>query len=119
MRLEELYQDIGGNYRSVLERLGQEERVEKFVSLFLKDDSYQTFIQAFEAGNVEGAFRAVHTLKGVCLNLSFDMLYEWTSDLTEALRKADLSKAAELFPEFMKCYEKHIQVIEKYVQQII
>ena len=119
MRLEQLYQEIGGNYRSVIERLRQEERVEKFVLLFLQDDSYPTFIQAFEKGDVECAFRAVHTLKGVCVNLSFDTLYHIASEMTEALRNADLCKAAELqlLPEFITCYESHIQMIGSYVNK--
>ena len=104
-------------YRSVIERLRQEERVEKFVLLFLKDDSYPTFIQAFEKGDVECAFRAVHTLKGVCMNLSFDTLYHIASGMIEALRNADLCKAAELLPEFITCYERHIQMIGSYVNK--
>ena len=72
MMLEELYQEIAGNYQDIRERLRKEERIEKFVLLFLKDTSYQDMLQAWEQGNLETAFRAVHTLKGVCMNLSFD-----------------------------------------------
>ena len=74
MMLEELYQEIAGNYQDIRERLRKEERIEKFVLLFLKDTSYQDMLQAWEQGNLETAFRAVHTLKGVCMNLSFDKL---------------------------------------------
>ena len=31
----------------------------------------------------EEAFRAAHTLKGVCLNLGFDELYEVSAEITE------------------------------------
>ncbi|EJW92918.1 HPt domain protein, partial [gut metagenome] len=93
MSLEELYQRIDGNYQSIIERLRTEERVRKFVLLFLQDTSFCSFQEALEKGNVEEAFRAVHTLKGVCMNLSFDGLLQVSSDLTEALREKDLEAA--------------------------
>ena len=64
MTLEALYQEIEGNYRSVAQRLRTEERIKKFVLLFLKDSSYQAFLEAWEQEDGEAAFRAVHTLKG-------------------------------------------------------
>jgi HPt (histidine-containing phosphotransfer) domain-containing protein len=116
MNLEGLYQKIGGNYRSITERLGKEERIEKFVRLFLKDHSYQTLTEAMEQGKVEEAFRAAHTLKGVCMNLSFDALYKISSNITESLRGKDTVHAAEEFMELETCYEKHVQAIREYVE---
>ncbi len=116
MTLERFYQEIGGNYQSIMERLRNEERIEKFIRLFLQDQSYQTLIQAMEQGNTEEAFRAVHTLKGVCMNLSFDALYEISSSMTEYLRENDTIHAAEAFMELETCYEKHVQAIQLYVE---
>jgi len=39
---------------------------------------------------VKEAFRAAHTLKGVCQNLGFTNLYQPTCDLTEVLRTGTL-----------------------------
>lgn len=114
MTLEELYQEIGGNYQSVKERLRREDRIEKFVLLFLKDGSYESFWQAWERGSTEDAFRAVHTLKGVCMNLSFDALYRVSSMLTECLRGNDMSGAAALLPDFAACYQAHCCAIRAY-----
>jgi len=50
MTLEELYREIAGNYQDIRERLRKEERIERFVLLFLKDTSYQTMRQAWEQG---------------------------------------------------------------------
>ena len=47
MTLEQLYQEIAGNYADIKDRLRKEERIEKFVFLFLKDTSYQTMVQGF------------------------------------------------------------------------
>lgn len=114
MTLQQLYEEIGGNYQSMKERLVKEERIEKFVLLFLKDQSYQTFLKAIEQGDEKEAFRAIHTLKGVCMNLSFDRLFQISSEVTEYLRAKDLNGAAAFLPELEQCYEKHFQAICAY-----
>ena len=53
---------------------------------FLDDGSYQELVNALKEGRDEDAFRAAHTLKGVCQNLSFTSLYEPSQTITEALR---------------------------------
>lgn len=118
MTLEELYREINGNYQSICERLRKEERIEKFVLLFLKDQSYTLFQESMQSGNVEEAFRAIHTLKGVCMNLSFDALYVFASEITEYLRKNELGHAMELVPDFVACYEKHLQMIHEYAKNV-
>lgn len=114
MTLEALYEEIGGDYQSVSQRLRSEERIKKFVLLFLKDRSYESFLQAVEQGNPGEAFRAVHTLKGVCMNLSFDSLYHTASEVTEYLRAEDLGRASQLLPILTACYEKHVKAIRAY-----
>ena len=39
-----------------------------------------------QSGERKDAFRAAHTLKGVCANLSFDRLFSSADQLTELLR---------------------------------
>ncbi len=114
MTLEELYREIGGNYPSIMERLCKEERVKKFVLLFLKDTSHQQFLQALEHRNTEEAFRAIHTLKGVCMNLSFDALYQISYEMTEYLRTDNMGRAIAILPDFEACYEKHFRTISAY-----
>ena len=41
------------------------------------------------------AFRAAHTIKGICLNLGFDKLYQASSDITEQLRGKDTVEGTE------------------------
>ncbi len=114
MTLERLYEKIGGNYHSIMERLGKEERVNKYVLLFLRDGSYNTFLQAVEQGDIQEAFRAIHTLKGVCMNLSFEELYQLSSEVTEYLRVEDLSRAMAALPSLERCYQKHVAQISAY-----
>ena len=89
MTIQECYEAIGGNYEDVLRRLPSEALIRKFTLKFLEDQSYPLLKQSLGDNNYEEAFRGAHTLKGVCQNLSFDRLYEVSSELTELLRLCD------------------------------
>lgn len=114
MTLQELYRAVGGNYEDMLERFGKEERIRRFVLLFLKDGSYAAFLQAMEKQDVKEAFRAIHTLKGVCMNLGFSRLYEIVYTITEDLRAENMEEGAKKIPELTAVYQKYIIEIQKY-----
>lgn len=94
MTLEQMYSAIGGDYKGVMERLPSADFVRRFALKFLQDDSFPNLKKALEAQDAPTAFRAAHTLKGVCQNLGFDALYAPASALTEALRGGTLDGAA-------------------------
>ena len=95
MTLEQVYAAIGGDYKGVMERLPSADFVRRFALKFLQDDSFPNLKKALEEKDAPTAFRAAHTLKGVCQNLGFDALYVPSSALTEALRGGSLDGAAE------------------------
>ena len=72
MTIKEIYDLLGADYDGVVARMCGEARVIKFVPKFLADPTYNELIEGFETENWELAFRAAHTMKGVCskLNLS-------------------------------------------------
>ena len=76
MTVKECYAKIGGDYDDVVKRLMRDALVERFMLKFLEDGSYQELVNALKEGRDEDAFRAAHTLKGICQNLSFTSLYE-------------------------------------------
>ena len=86
MTLQECYAAIGGDYEEVMGRLPSERMVQKFVLKFLADGSYALLLSSVEAGDWQEAFRASHTIKGVCQNLGFTQLYKSSSELSEAMR---------------------------------
>ena len=112
MELEEFYKQVGGNFEDVKRRLLNEEFIKKFVLKFLDDNSYANLKEAIAAGNVEEAFRAAHTLKGVCLNLGFDNLYKASSAITEIFRAGELAGAEEAFEEVEKQYNITVNAIK-------
>ena len=75
MTIQECYAQMGADYNEVFRRLYNEAMIRKFVRLFPKDDSFHNLEAALKEQNVKEAFRAAHTLKGVCQNLGFSNLY--------------------------------------------
>lgn len=106
MTLKECYAAMEGNYEDVLSRLMTERLVQKFVLKFLDDKSFDMLCRAMEEQNAEEAFRAAHTIKGVCQNLSMTKLYGSSVRITEALRGGDMAAAAEILPQLRADYEQ-------------
>ena len=96
MTLEELYEMIGGDYRSTKSRFMTDERILRFVRKFPLDQSYRLLESSLSTGDQAEAFRAAHTLKGVAQNLGFTALYEIASSVTEVLRGGGTATADQL-----------------------
>lgn len=104
MNLKECFDTFGGSYNDVMARLLTEERVKKFLLMFLKDTSFTELEAAIKNEDYNSAFRAAHTLKGICANLGIDKLGNAASEITEALRAGDGAAANALFPAVSEYY---------------
>ena len=104
MNIKECYDSIGADFEDVLGRLGSEKLIERFALKFLEDDSYSNLKGALAEKNAENAFRAAHTLKGVCLNLGFTELYKVSAELTEVLRGRETAGSDELYAQVKEQY---------------
>ena len=111
--IEEFYKNINGNYSEALNRMQNDERIKKFLGYFLADTSYSEFVNAMENKDVDSAFRAAHTLKGVCKNMAFTALSIVAEAITEELRAHNFEKAEEIFPNVKKEYDIVITEINK------
>lgn len=113
MTLIECYEIIG-DYDDAVKRLVREELVERFLLQFPKDKSYEDLCRAMKEGDYQTAFRAAHTIKGVCLNLSLTMLADSIGALTEALRGMEKNEnALLLFEKVTGDYKQTIEAIRK------
>jgi HPt (histidine-containing phosphotransfer) domain-containing protein len=113
MTLKECYCQLDGDYDDVLGRLLNEERVKKFVKMFLQDESYALLCQSLEAHNYDEAFRASHTMKGTCLNLSFTRLFHSSDELTEQLRHHHYDNLDQYMNKVKEDYSLTIQAIQE------
>ena len=114
MTLQECYSAMGGDYDEVMGRLRSEKLVQKFVLKFLNDKSYELLCTSMESKNYEEAFRAAHTIKGVCQNLSFTTLGQSSSALSEALRHGYTPEADGLAEQVKAEYQQTVEAIRAF-----
>ena len=107
MTIEECYIKMGANYQDVIKRLPSVSMIEKFALKFREDTSFQELEKDL-------AFRAAHTLKGVCMNLGFDHLYKPSFEITESLRAGNLELALQQFDAVKEQYTKTIDALNEF-----
>lgn len=113
MTLEQCYAALEGSYSDAIGRLRSEKLVRKFAVKFLADPSYQLLCDSLASQNYAEAFRAAHTIKGVCQNLAFDKLGASSDQLTEALRGGWSDEAAGLVEQVRADYQQTIDALQQ------
>lgn len=113
MTLKECYDALGGGYDDVISRLMSERLVRKFILKFPGDGSFSNLCRTMEEKQYQEAFRAAHTLKGVCQNLGLQKLFMSSNLMTEALREERYDDATALLAEVSSDYAMTIAAIEK------
>lgn len=116
MTIKEFYDAIGADYEEIMGRLRKEERIQKFLLKFLDDKSYELLGTALAQGNMEEAFRAAHTLKGVSQNLSLTPLYVSSSHLSDRL-KVNQVYDADLVP-MVEEVGRQYEMVVGYIRQL-
>lgn len=121
MLLKDCYDAFGGDYESVRQRISKDDIIKKFVIKFLSEPSYDNLCRALESESYEEAFRAAHSLKGVCANLAFKRLEASSGELTELLRHSneepvDKEKCKEVFGRVSVDYNAVMDAVRKLEQ---
>lgn len=96
MEFREFYEKVGGDYDEVIGRLGKEERITKYLHKFVESDPIAEFDKALQNDSFEECFRALHSIKGMCLNLGLGKLSESSSALCEEYRNGAPTKDVTL-----------------------
>ncbi len=115
MTVQECYEEMGADYNDVLSRLRTDERIVKFLLRVYDDGSFKLLESSLAEKNIPEAFRAAHTLKGVCMNLSLTALFKSSNLLTESLRNRTEygEDIVPLFEHVKSDYEKTMNCILK------
>lgn len=94
--LEEL-QAAGNDVPGALERfMGSEAMYLKFLGKLRQDETFSQLLAALEAGDVQAAFAASHTLKGLYGNLGLTELVALNTPVVESLRAGELPGEQEV-----------------------
>ena len=118
MTLQECYEKLGGDYAAVSARLPSEKFIQKYVLKFADDKTMELLESSFAGGDYDEAFRAAHTIKGMCQNLAFNTLLASSSALTEALRGGRSPEAPTLYEKVLADYETTAGAIAAYKEQL-
>lgn len=122
MTIQECYNLMGGDYSEVAGRFVTEARVEKFAKMFLRDTSFEMLKQTMQAKDYKEAFRASHTLKGVCQNLALKGLEKPVVELTDLLRNyetMDVSgETGQRMESLMEMVETQYEVVISAISQL-
>lgn len=118
MTIRECYELMESDFDGVLRRLGNENIIARVAVKFLNDNSINELKSALSDGRSEDAFRAAHTLKGVCVNLGFDRLYECSSELTELLRDGSMDGADTLLSRVEESYALTSDALKRFKESM-
>jgi len=117
MNIKEFYESIGSSYEETLTRLGSEALIKRLLQKFSSDVNMEKLDAAIKEGNVEAAFMAAHTLKGVALNMNFGALADISSELTEMLRgKKNGTDSISVDPELISSLRSEYKKIQDSIQ---
>lgn len=93
--------------------MGNEAILDRLLKKFLEDKTLSTLKKAIEDEDVDAAFTASHTMKGVAANFSFTELQAVASIQCEEFRAKNFDKGAAYLPEVIAEYDKICAVINK------
>ena len=86
MTIQELYDEIDGDYDQVIRVLRMDKLVDKHIRKFTKNNVVENLLEAGETLDPTQMFETAHALKGVCGNLGLKGLYDLASELSDEFR---------------------------------
>jgi hypothetical protein len=115
--MQKIFEDLtnlGVEVADSIHRFADNEKIYlKYVLLFPTDKNFENLEIALSKKDYPAAIIAVHTLKGLSLNLGFLSLADLSMDLQDALKNDSFEEIQPLFEELKKQYNIYCDVISK------
>ncbi len=83
------FEVIGEDYDEILERLGDDHAIGKYIKQFFKGEYDERLNSAIDSGEWEEAYRIAHSIKGMALNLGLNRLASISHIVCRSLRTKD------------------------------
>ena len=107
-------EDMGAEVEDTLDRLmGDTEMYLQYLKKLPQDKNMEELRAAVEARDKDAAMKAVHTLKGVALNLGLLPLVDVCMDMLMDFREDHPEEAFAQFPEVEKTFQEWIAAIQE------
>jgi len=112
--LEELKQN-GCNIEEGLARLMNKADLYEKLLIKLPDSiEQQEVLPFFDSGDIEGAIKSTHSIKGVTGNLSVTPLYKAYTNIVDLLRAGKADEARKAYEDILPVQETILEIIKKY-----
>lgn len=95
MTLQELYQEIGGDYNQAISVLRMENLIDKHIRKLTKNGVISQLLAAGESLDHTQMFEAAHAIKGVCGNLGLRTLANMASEIADEFRAGNSRKMTD------------------------
>lgn len=122
MTLQELYQQIGGDYDQALRVLRVEKLVDKHIRKLTKNGLIEALVGAGETMDPTQLFETSHAVKGNCANLGLANLSAAASEISEEFRPGNTrhltdAEVKEKLGQIDAMYRKAAEGIARYEQE--
>ena len=123
MTLQELYQNIDGNYDRAVQIMRMEKLIARYLSRFTMSGVNEALQEAGKTMESGKLFEAAHAMKGVCANMGFDKLSAAVGDICEEFRPGNArrlsdSEIAERLQAVDAMYRRIVEGIRAYEQAL-
>ena len=119
MTIEELYEQIGGDYEQAKRFLRMDKLIDKHIRKLATNGIIEALIAAGDALDPTAMFEAAHAVKGYCANLGLTRIADLASELSEEYRPGNPRKMSdeevrEKLDEVRECYRRAVEGVEQY-----
>ena len=119
MTIEELYEQIGGDYEQAKRVLRMDKLIDKHIRKLATNGIIEALIAAGDALDPTTMFEAAHAVKGYCANLGLTRIADLASELSEEYRPGNPRKMSdeevrEKLDEVRECYRRAVEGVEQY-----
>lgn len=112
-----ILKNVGIDTDSAVERfMGNETLYAKMLKKFVDDNTFSSLLKAVAEDRKKDALDISHSLKGICGNLSLDLLYKLLSDQVTLMRNEQWEEAFGLMPEITESYNQIMETIRKWTE---
>ena len=119
MTLQELYQEIGGDYELAMHTLRLEKLLDKHIRKITESGTIIDMINAGDDMDPKQMYETAHAVKGVCSNLGLMNIASLAAEITEEFRpgnprtcsdeeiRAKLQNVKEIYEKIVECVARY------------
>ena len=122
MTLQELYQNIDGNYDHAVQIMRMEKLIARYISKFPNSGVNEALQEAGKTLEPAKMFETAHAMKGVCANMGLDKLSAAAGEICEEFRPGNARGISDdeiraKLAEVDAMYRRTVEGIHAYEQQ--